>query len=627
MTAHAGTRDQNLLTVDHLSVFADRDGIRRTIVRDVDLCVARGETLGIVGESGSGKSMLMKAVLGLLPAGTCSEGAVTFDGTRIDGWSDQQLRPLRGTRTSLLLQDPFTILNPLATIGETISDGFPADLRRDRSAARAEVARRLAEVGIDASVAAKRPFQLSGGMRQRVAIAAALAGDPDLLVADEPTTALDVATQHEVLTLLTSLQRDRDMALIMITHDLRVAFDICDRVTVMYAGNVIEEAAAAQMAATTRHPYTLGLLLAEPPVGHYASHLNAMIGSVPAPDTVVDVCSFAARCSWSQDVCTSGRPELRLIDGGRASRCVRVDEIDAEMSAVRTTAVASDTRPSRTPASSLLTVTALQKTYVTRSLVGPSTTHRALDGVSFDVAAGESVGLVGESGSGKTTIARAVLGLSTPDDGQIVLDGHDITDFRALGRREARDVRRLVQVVFQNPYASLDKTWTIGASLREVIGVRGDSKDPHREVSELLERVSLPPTYAEKYPAALSGGERQRVSIARAVAMRPQLLICDEPVAALDVSVQAQVLELLRSLHADLGMAMLFITHDLAVVRQMVDRVVVLHRGRVVESGQTDDVLDQPQADYTRHLLASVPGHAAGLHGDGIQDRPATAAG
>lgn len=597
-----------LLRVDQFSVFAGTGEGRRTLVSEVDLAVGVGETVGIVGESGSGKSMLMKGILGLLPAGTSSAGEVRFDGERIDGRSERQLRPLRGRRLSLLLQDPFTMLNPLQAVGMTIAESLAPEQRRSRKSAKIEVARRLDEVGIEPDVAVKRPFQLSGGMRQRVAIAAALAADPELLVADEPTTALDVATQREILTLIGLLQRKRRMAMVLITHDLRVAFDVCDRILVMYAGSVLEAAPAGQLSDAALHPYTLSLKLAEPPVDHYVGRLNALTGSVPPADAVADRCPFADRCAWQQDECVTRRPSLLTLQSHRLSRCVRVDAIGDELRQLNRSPMAVQVRPHEAAASSLLRVDGLRKTFHTVSLVGSSSSHVALDGITFDVPEGGAVGLVGESGSGKTTVARSILGLTTPDEGRVLLGDHDISDYRRLNRAESKAVRRTVQVVFQDPYSSLNPALSIGSALREAVEMRGAARAVEKQVTEALSRVSLPASYATKYPAALSGGERQRVSIARAICMQPRLLICDEPVAALDVSVQAQVLELLRSIHRDLGMALLFITHDLAVVRQMTTRVVVLNRGVVVEAGDTDAVLDKPQHPYTRSLLDAVPG-------------------
>ncbi len=617
-----------LLSVRRLHVHATHPhphprGRSRTLVRDVGFDLAAGDSLGIVGESGSGKSMTARAVLGVLPDGVRAEGEVLFDGIPLLGRRERDLRPLRGTRLAMVLQDPFTALNPLQTVGTHLRESLAPRVRRDRGEAAAEVARRLREVGLDPdAIAGRYPFQLSGGMRQRVAIAAALAQDPDLLVADEPTTALDVTTQAEILDLLRRLRADRGMALVLITHDLRVAFSVCDRVLVMYAGSVLEDAPAAALARDPQHPYSLGLLLAEPPVSHYVDRLVPLPGRVPSADGVADRCAFADRCAWRHDACLTSRPALVSRTADRASACGRIGEIGEEIGARRLRQAAPGTPPPVPDGTPLLVVDGLTKTYGTRSSLGipgsrlgtRSSTHpggetKALHDVSFELREGESLGVVGESGSGKTTLARCVLGLTTPGAGTIRLGGVDVSDYRRLSRSDHRDVRRLVQVVFQDPYSSLNPRFTVGATLREAVGARGDrTADRARQAAELLDLVHLPASYADRYPDALSGGERQRVAVARALAVRPRLLICDEPVAALDVSVQAQILELLREVRRTYGTSMLFITHDLSVVRQMTDRAIVLRGGEIVESGETSALLESPGHPYTRRLLASIPG-------------------
>ncbi|SEP44540.1 ABC transporter ATP-binding protein [Amycolatopsis saalfeldensis] len=589
-----------LLTVQDLHVQA----AHRTLVRDVSFDLRAGETLGIVGESGSGKTVTARSIVAMLPEGLRASGTVAFDGIPLLGKRERELRPLRGTRFGMVMQDPFTTLNPLQTTGEHIRESLPRALQRSRSTAQAEVARRLAEVGLDPADIAKRyPFQLSGGMRQRVAIAAALAGDPELLIADEPTTALDATTQAEILGLLRKLQTDRGMALILITHDLRVTFSVCDRVLVMYAGSVLEDAPSAAMTRAPRHPYTLGLLLAEPPVSHVVARLNSIPGSVPLADEIADTCAFTARCEWARPVCSAGRPSLTVIDGGRSSACLRIAEIGQEVDVRQTTLGEPATSAPVNAGDPILTVTGLHKVHRTSGLGGRARTTPAVADVSFEVKQGESVGLVGESGSGKTTIARCVLGLATPTSGTIRLGPLDVSDPRRLTRSQRRQATQLVQVVFQDPYASLNPMLTIGATLGEALTAGGGGT-----VAELLRQVGLPAPYARRKPAALSGGERQRVAIARAIAVRPKLLICDEAVAALDVSVQAQILELLREVRRTQGTSLLFITHDLAVVRQMTDRAVVLRRGEVVEAGRTETLLDSPTHPYTASLVASVPG-------------------
>lgn len=601
-----------LLSVDGLHVRAGATGAPRTLVRDVNFTLAPGETLGIVGESGSGKTMVARSVTGILPDGVRSEGRVNFLGKDILGLSDRAMRPLRGDEISIVLQDPFTALNPLQTVGQTLAESLAPQARRNRATRKAEVARRLQEVGLDPErVAGKHPFQLSGGMRQRVAIAAALARDPKLLIADEPTTALDATTQADVLALLQRLQQERGMALVLITHDLRVAFSVCDRILVMYAGAVVEDAPARELMALPEHPYSLGLKLAEPPVSHRVEQLVSIPGRVPAADTVAHTCAFVDRCAWRTSVCEAERPLLHLVGEGRLSACVRIPEIRGEINQ-RQTAVAK-AAPVRSPAEdrpAVLSVRGLAKSYRTTSLTSRARTSQAVKGVSFAIGDGESVGLVGETGSGKTTIARCILGLARPTSGTIAIGDLDVSDRSRLSREERKRAPRLVQVVFQDPYASLNPMLTIGAALAEAVMARGEGGDAAGEVQTLLKQVGLPPSYVSRKPAALSGGERQRVAIARALAVRPRLLICDEPVAALDVSVQAQVLELLRDVRKQQGVSMLFITHDLAVVRQMTDRSMVLYQGEIVEDGETDNILDNPQHSYTQRLVASVPGEA-----------------
>ncbi|TWP33691.1 ABC transporter ATP-binding protein [Leekyejoonella antrihumi] len=597
-----------LLHVERLNVAVGPVRRARPLVRDVSFDVHRGQALGIVGESGSGKSLTARAVVGLLPAGLHASGSVTFDGHQLIDAERRTWRALRGSRVSLLLQDPFTMLNPLQTAGAHLAESLPRGGHHSRSRQRDEIARRLGEVGLAAEVAEQYPFQLSGGMRQRVALAVALARDPELLIADEPTTALDVTTQAEVLELLQSIRRSRGMSLILITHDLRVAFSVCDRVQVMYAGSVLEQSPTAALAADPAHPYSLGLLLADPPVTHYVAELTAIPGSVPQADTVADTCAFAARCSWAQPECAAARPPLAPVGPNRTSACLRLGEIHPELrAALSHLDQPAAPPPALTVGDPIAAITELRKTFHTSRLAGRARRTTALDGVSLQIGEGESVGLVGETGSGKTTIARALLGLITPDAGRIDLAGIDISNYRRLDRRQRRQARRIVQAVFQDPYTSLNPALSIGTTLREVLDLRGDVTDSRHETADLLGLVGLPASYAQRRPVALSGGERQRVAIARAIALRPRLLICDEPVAALDVSAQAQVLELLRDIHRRYNTSMLFITHDLSVVRQMADRIIVLYHGQVVETGDTATVLDSPNHPYTRRLINAIP--------------------
>jgi peptide/nickel transport system ATP-binding protein len=524
--------------------------------------------------------------------------------------SEKAMRSLRGDEISLLFQDPFTMLNPLLRCGDHITEMLAPDEGRRRAGERLrqESLRRLAEVGIrDPLVASRYPFQLSGGMRQRVALGAALAKDPDLLIADEPSTALDVTTQAEILELLRSVQRARGMGLILITHDLRVAFTTCDRVYVLYAGSLLEIGPADLVEDEPLHPYSLGLLLSEPSVEQRLGELTAIPGSVPSADDVADRCAFAPRCRWVADACRAERPPLVEIDPGRHSACVRLREIRAEMRSLRDRAltevvVALGPTSDRT----LVAVEGVGKTFE----LGRGRRVEALKEVSLRIDPGECVGLVGESGSGKTTLGRCLVGLETPTAGRIEIGGIDASDYTKLEKGSRARLRHTVQMVFQDPYSTLNPRHTVGRTLAEALqqtGVRSRSA-ARAAVEELLDRVGLPRSYAPRRPAALSGGERQRVAIARALAVQPQLLVCDEPVSALDVSVQAQILNLFRELQAELAIGYLFITHDLAVVRQVADRIYVLYKGEVVESGPADAILSAPEHSYTQRLMASVPG-------------------
>ncbi|WP_320668683.1 ABC transporter ATP-binding protein [Patulibacter defluvii] len=598
-----------LLRIRDLTITSRLGGAPRTIARGVDLEVAAGQALAIVGESGSGKSISARAVVGLLPRGVDATGEVRYRGRDLLTLGPRELTAVRGSEVALLFQDPFTMLDPLMRCGAQITETLRDDRGRrpSRAARRDEAVRRLAEVGIDdPAVADAYPFQLSGGMRQRVGIAAALAGDPRLLIADEPSTALDATTQREILARIAELQRSRGMALILITHDLRVAFSVCDRIAVLYAGSVLEEGPAAAIEAAPMHPYTLGLLRTEPPVDRRLAALPVIAGGVPEPDDVRDACAFAARCAWATERCRTSRPATVALDG-RRSACARIDEIEAELRATpRREPGVAVAPPAPAPAVPLVRVEGLGKRFGDGA--GGGRRVAALDDVALHVAANEVVGLVGESGSGKTTLGRLLLGLERPTAGRIVIDGIDVTDPAGLAGEQRRQVRRAVQMVFQDPYSTLNPARTVGATLREAVTVhqpRGG--DPRARVAALLEQVGLPAAYAERKPVALSGGERQRVAIARALAADPRLIVCDEAVSALDVSVQAQILNLLAELRRDRGLSYLFVTHDLAVVRQIADRVYVLRRGRLVEEGPCADVLDRPRDPYTQRLIASIP--------------------
>ncbi|MFD3954104.1 oligopeptide/dipeptide ABC transporter ATP-binding protein [Streptomyces albidoflavus] len=542
-----------LLAVEGLRLAATASGTPVPLLDGVSLTVGRGESVAIVGESGSGKSLTMRAAMGLLPDGVeVTGGTVRLDGTDLLTLPPRERAALRGHRMSLLLQDPFTMLHPQLTCGRQIADGLrpgfaaPSGGRARRAAVRAEVVRRLAEVGLDAAVADRHPHELSGGMRQRVATAAALAGDPDLLIADEPTTALDAANRRAVLDLLGELRARRGMGLVLVTHDLRAAFSAGDRVHVLYAGQILEQGPAARLHTVPGHPYTAALLAAEPSLTERYAELPALPGSVPPPGSRGSGCPFADRCPHTAGLCRTtpllatpvpGAPQ----DPPHLTACLRAAELGPGLTPVRRTVVErggeEEGDPEPAPEQAALHLRGLHRVF--RS---PAGDHTALHEVDLTVRRGQIVALAGESGA---TLREAL----TATRGRL-------------------------------PRAEADA-----------------------EVARLLDQVRLPASYARRRPAALSGGERQRVAVARALAARPELLICDEAVAALDVSVQAQLLSLLGQLRDSEGFAVLFITHDLAVVRQLADCAVVMHRGRVVEQGPAARVLDRPEHPWTRRML------------------------
>lgn len=544
------------------------------IVARMDLSVRSDETVALVGESGSGKSMTAKAIMGLLPAGVTATGSLRLGDTEVDlADGARALQGLRGRRISMLLQNPFTSLSPVHKCGSQIAATLPPESRGSK-----EVARRLGEVELSERVAGLYPFELSGGMCQRVALAASLASDPEVLIGDEATTALDVTTQREVLELLHRIQRERGMALLLITHDLGVARERADRILVMYAGRLMESGAGDRLLDAPRHPYTAVLRDSEPPLHQRVERLPSVAGTVPRPWEVLAGCSFAARCTYADQKCRTEEPPL-TGDPDQVACWHPLSKSSASLpSAPAERADVSHPEP-------LLMVHDLGKRF---SDAAPP----ALEHVSITVGAGEAVGVVGESGSGKTTLARCLVGLERPDSGRI-----EWTSTLPPARR--------AQIVFQDPNSALNPAMTVGATLSEALRAGGRSA---KEVPALLDLIGLPASYARRKPRGLSGGEQQRVAIARALAPEPQLLICDEAVSALDVSVQAQILNLLSELLERLGLAMLFITHDLAVVRQVASRLYIMQGGHVVDSGDTESILADPQHSYTQQLLASVPG-------------------
>ncbi len=606
-----------LLDVQDLHVQFDTS---RGVVHAVDgisYSVRRGEVVAIVGESGCGKSVSSLAIMGLLskPAGRVTAGRILFEGRDLLTLSAEEMREIRGRDISMIFQEPMTSLNPVLSIGEQIMEPLFVHLKMDEAKARARALELLQLVGItDGERRLEQyPHQLSGGMRQRVMIAIGLACNPKLIIADEPTTALDVTIQAQILELMKDLSRRLNIALIIITHNLGVVARYADRVNVMYAARIIEQGTADDVFLRPLHPYTIGLMRSVPRLDlPRGVRLETIEGLPPDLRTPPAGCRFAPRCPYRQNACLT-EMVLRDIAPGHASACIRANEIVAgtlltEVARGKTAAVAT-TEHAEKP---LLVVEHLHKYFAVPALgagilSSRMVTVKAVDDVSFSIAPGETLGLVGESGCGKTTVGRAVLKLETATEGTIRYAGTDITHCTA---KDMRELRRAIQVIFQDPYSSLNPRMTIGQIIGEPLSVYGlvkDRRSEHDRVAELLNQVGLFPYMAERYPHQLSGGQRQRVGIARALALEPRFIVCDEPVSALDVSIQGQIINLLEDLQERLKLSYLFIAHDLAVVRHISDRVAVMYLGRIAEVADRDELYARPLHPYTQALLDAAP--------------------
>jgi peptide/nickel transport system ATP-binding protein len=525
-----------ILEIEKLSLALPPGADRPYAIEGVSLSIERGETLCVVGESGSGKSMTALAAIGLLPSNVRPvSGSIRLDGRELVGLPDRDMRAVRGRDIGMIFQEPMTSLNPVLRIGDQIAEVFEAHDVHDAPGRSRRTLELLGEVGLPdpQAMAARYPHQLSGGQRQRVVIAMALALEPKLIVADEPTTALDVTTQAQILKLLDALRRLHGTAVLFITHDFGVVAEVADRVAVLQHGRLVEAGRAGDVLAAPTHDYTRKLLAAVPSL------------KPPAPR------KFA-------------------------------------------------------PGSTAITVAGLSKTYRSRHLLSEGENVTAAEAVSFEIRRGETLGLVGESGSGKSTVGRCLVRLTEPDGGSVRIGGMSVD---GLSQSRFRPVRRRIQMVFQDPFASLDPRRTIGRTIADGPIAQGTPKrEALSDAGDMLELVGLRREVADRYPHEFSGGQRQRIGIARALASRPEILVADEPVSALDVSIQAKILALLQELQEQLGLAILFVTHDLRVAAQISDRIAVMHQGRVVELKATGDLLRSPEHAYTRALLSAVPG-------------------
>jgi peptide/nickel transport system ATP-binding protein len=602
-----------VLEVRELSVAYRAAGGEVQAVRGVSLEVHGGETLALVGESGSGKTSLALAVMRYLDGnGRITGGTIRFRGEDLLGLSPAALRRLRGSRLAMVYQDPQTALNPAFPVGEQVAEVLRVHLGAGRAEARRRTVDLLAQVNLPHpdQVYRRYPHELSGGQQQRIVIAMAFACDPELLLMDEPTTGLDVTTEARILDLIAELRARHRSAILYITHNLGVVARFCDRVAVMYAGELVEEGPVRRVFARPLHPYTRGLLACVPRLvaSKRAAPLAAIGGGLPSLVALPPGCIFEPRCAERVPVCREGAPAAIPATGGGTVRCHR----SAELPPFRTAEVAAVDPPEEAGAPGLLRIEGVRCHYPLRRTladvigrVAPRAV-RAVDDVTLEVARGHALALVGESGCGKTTLGRAVVGLVQPVAGRIEFAGADAT---ALARRRPPDVRRRVQIIFQNPDATLNPQRTVGETLSRPLELFGLASGGDREtrVRELLRAVQLPETYVGRYPHELSGGEKQRVAIARAFAAEPELIVCDEPLSALDVSVQAAVLNLLVDLQARTGAGYLFISHDLSVVRYLADRVAVMYMGKLCEVGPVDVLFAPPFHPYTEALLSAIP--------------------
>jgi peptide/nickel transport system ATP-binding protein len=582
------------IVVDRLRVVVR--GTTRDIVDDVSFDIAPGEVLGLVGESGSGKTTVGLALLGHTRRGVqIAGGSVRLGDVDVMTLDDAELEHLRGRLISYVPQDPAAALNPALRIGTQLREILDAH-DYGRSGERNErVAEMMREVALpdQPSFLKRYPHELSGGQQQRVGLAIAFACRPRVIVLDEPTTGLDVTTQSHVLGTVRELAAAHGVAALYVSHDLAVVGTLANRVAVMYAGRVVELGPTLDLFRAAAHPYTQRLIAAIPHLTG-GRELIGIGGRAPSPGRRPSGCMFAPRCTFAQERCTVALPELRPIAVDHVVRCVRAEEVRGHMLA-RSREGAREERAS-TPAP-ILSLTAVSAGYRKRMVVHD---------ITLQVAPRECLALVGESGSGKTTLARSVAGLHSDRTGEITLNGKALAQ---SARNRPREQRRTIQYVFQNPYGSLNPRRTIGHIIRQPLELfdRGTKAEIDRKVDEMLDRVSLAASYAGRYPEQLSGGERQRVAIARALVCDPSVLVCDEVTSALDVSVQAAIVELLAALQRDLGLAMLFVTHNLPLVRSIAQRVAVMSQGRIIELGDVDQVLEAPNDAYTRRLLSDTP--------------------
>jgi peptide/nickel transport system ATP-binding protein len=595
-----------LLKVESLTVSVRHQGEALPIISHLDFQLAPGRILGLIGESGAGKSMVGRAIARLLPANVrVTGGSLVFDGHDLMTMDKRQHKALLGREIAFIPQEPLTALNPALTIGRQMDEHL-ARIGRGRKAARRGAALDMFDaVGLrdSAELLGRYPHQLSGGMLQRVLIAMAFSSRPRLVVADEPTTALDVTIQAKVVQLIADMRARFGTALIFITHDLRLAAQICDDMLVLYAGRAIEGGLAKDVFGAPSHPYTRCLQLANPPLSGPRRPLYAMPERMPGliELKVLTGCRFAPRCPKAIDACVTAEPSLVSTGSGHVARCIRPE-------ATRAISVEGGSqRPKIVPGTSLLIAQTVSKEYASRRGLFGRSVFTAVKDVSFEIRESEFVGVVGESGSGKSTLAKLAIGLEIATRGNMIVAGESVSDrTRTVQRRRLETV----QMVFQDPQSALNprrRVLNLVTQSMEAGARRSSDTERLARARQLLAEVGLSAEMTERFPSQLSGGQKQRINIARALCITPKLLVADEIVSGLDVSVQAQLLNLLLRLRTELNFAMLFISHDLSVVRYLCDRVLVMHRGEIVESGSSEEIFADPQHDYTRSLMAAAP--------------------
>ena len=603
----------------HVS-FATEAGVCRA-VRGVNFDLWRGRTLGIVGESGSGKSVTALSLIGLLDDNAKVTGSIIMNGEELIGKTDEEMSEIRGERIAMVFQDPLSALTPMFTIGDQIAEGLIThhpDMSKQQIHDRCVELLELVGIPQPEERLSSFPHQFSGGMRQRVMIAIAIANNPDVIIADEPTTALDVTIQAQILDVLAKAQKETGAAVVLITHDLGVVAGAADDILVMYAGRPVERASIDDVFQHPSMPYTMGLLGAVP-----KPHIAASQRLVPIqgnPPSLVDIpkgCPFSPRCPLATPECSLSEPNLEVVDAnsGHLASCRRLQEIiDKNMKYTDVFPVPDllpadwadvprDQRPVTLEVDHLVKHFPLTGGGMFRRTIGQVA---AVDDVTFKIRQGETLALVGESGSGKSTTLMEIMNLMKPEDGRIVVLGHDLAELKKKAERKA--LRKDLQIIFQDPMSSLDPRMPIYDVLAEPLKVHKWSKEKiNRRIGELMELVGLNPDYVDRFPAQFSGGQRQRISIARALATDPKVLLLDEPIASLDVSIQAGIINLLEDLQAKLKISYLFVAHDLAVIRHLSDRVAVMYLGQVVELGETEDVFTHPRHPYTQALLSAIP--------------------